>query len=34
MGAVSALMYAVNPHNTIKGLILDSPYKDLGKLIK
>lgn len=34
MGAVSALMYAANPHPNVKGLILDSPFKDLGKLIK
>jgi hypothetical protein len=34
MGAVSAMMYAVNPHQIVKGLLLDSPFKDLGKLIK
>lgn len=35
MGAVSALIYSSLYHrNVIRGLILDSPFKDLSKLIK
>jgi hypothetical protein len=34
MGAVSAMMYAANPHPIVKALLIDSPFKDLGKLIK
>ncbi len=34
MGAVAALIYSANAHSIVSGLVLDSPFKDLKKLIK
>jgi len=34
MEAASALLYAVKPHLTIKGMAIGSPFKDLSNLIK
>jgi len=34
MGAVSLLIYSAKAHPAVKAIVLDSPFKDLGKLVK